>query len=279
MHIARSKSCKSLYNEEDIKQLRDNSSRRVSDRKRSFYAENSEILRAKQRKYNKEHAEEIKAKQREYNKKHAEEIKVKQREYSKKHAEEIKAKQREYNEKHAEEIKSKQREYNKKHAEEIKSKQQNCRKKQEEIRRIEWQKEQQKAKEQNLLYIEKDKRSNNLFRKQLFYRELGEISKLKRHGIDENCQEELLAMENSIDDTYLEMEKEIDKLPKELKDHPGVYALKKFNKLVYSRWDSLQDQIQKDLETIANKFNYKLRCFKCAPDYLITCDKCKKMSK
>jgi len=243
-HIASSKSCKSLYNEEDIKQLRNNSSRRVSIRKQSFYVENSEILKAKQRKYNKDHADEIKEKQREYNKKHAEEIKSKQRDYNKKHAEEIKQKQKDKNKKHAEK------------------------------RIIEWQKEMQKGREQAKIFIEKKAREDNLDRSK-FEEELAEISNLKRHGIDENCRDQLQAMENSIRDTYLEIEKEIDEWQIFEDQGPRKYMYS----FIYSPWISLKNQIRGDLETIAKKFNYKLKCFKCAPKYQIICDKCKAMLK
>ena len=120
-------------------------------------------------------------------------------------------------------------------------------------------------------------RGDNLYRSK-FEKELAEISNLKRHGIDENCRDQLIAMENSIKNTYLEIEKEIDKRLENFgKNAQG--SRKHLNDFLYSRWNCLENQIQKDLETIAKKFNYKLMCFRCAPKYQIICEKCKAMLK
>ena len=85
-------------------------------------------------------------------------------------------------------------------------------------------------------------------------------------------------MENSIKDTYLDIEKGIDKKLENYGKAPEG-SRKYQNDFLYARWNCLENQIQKDLETIAKKFNYKLMCFRCAPEYRIICAKCKAMLK
>ena len=106
-------------------------------------------------------------------------------------------------------------------------------------------------------------------KKSISNNELEEISKLQKHGIDEQTNHQLQKMKTMIEEKYSYYENEINNFEEAAENVDNlddlIFNYSHLNK-IGSIWWQLRKEIQSQLTEASRKFGFQLKCFNCRSD-------------